>query len=59
MQAALSSSTSSSLAAGAGVARGGGYANAWGCARGLVSQHGLRRGLYAGLGPTLLREVPG
>ncbi|CAB1109297.1 unnamed protein product [Ectocarpus sp. CCAP 1310/34] len=57
MQAALSSAPSSSspLAARAG----GGYANAWGCARGLVAERGLRRGLYAGLGPTLLREVPG
>ncbi|CAN0026079.1 unnamed protein product [Ectocarpus fasciculatus] len=57
MQAALSSapSSSSSLAARAG----GGYANAWGCARGLVAEHGFRGGLYAGLGPTLLREVPG
>ncbi|CAN0186324.1 unnamed protein product [Ectocarpus sp. 13 AM-2016] len=57
MQAALSSapSSTSSLAARAG----GGYANAWGCARGLVAENGLRGGLYAGLGPTLLREVPG
>ncbi|CAM9679947.1 unnamed protein product [Ectocarpus sp. 4 AP-2014] len=57
MQAALSSAPSSpsSLAARAG----GGYANAWGCARGLVAENGLRGGLYAGLGPTLLREVPG
>eukprot|EP00752_Nemacystus_decipiens_P011611 g10309.t1 len=58
MQAAMSSSSSSSVVAGV-AGSGGGYANAWGCARGLVAEHGLRRGLYAGLGPTLLREVPG
>lgn len=59
MQAALSSSSPSLLVAGVSGGGGGGYANAWGCARGLVSEHGLRKGLYAGLGPTLLREVPG
>lgn len=62
MQAALSSSSSSSSASSllaSGVCkRGGGYANAWGCARGLVSEQGLRRGLFAGLAPTLLRDVP-
>ncbi|CAN0171239.1 unnamed protein product [Ectocarpus sp. 6 AP-2014] len=57
MQAALSSSPSASSSVAARA--GGGYANAWGCARGLVAEHGLRGGLYAGLGPTLLREVPG
>ncbi|CAM9975230.1 unnamed protein product, partial [Hapterophycus canaliculatus] len=64
MQAALSSSASSSSSStssllASGVSRrGGGYANAWGCARGLVSEQGLRRGLFAGLAPTLLRDVP-
>lgn len=58
MQAAVASAYSSPV--GLGMPRGGaGYTNAWGCARGLVAEHGVRRGLYAGLGPTLLREVPG
>lgn len=34
------------------------YSNTWSCARGLVEEQGLVRGLYAGLNPTLLREVP-
>lgn len=36
----------------------GGYPNAWACARGLVAEQGLVRGLYAGFNPTMLREVP-
>lgn len=57
MQAAVSSA---SKGVASGVPRGGaGYANAWGCARNLVAEHGMWRGLFAGLGPTLFREVPG
>ncbi|CAM9205534.1 unnamed protein product [Choristocarpus tenellus] len=37
----------------------GSYSNAWVCARGLVMEQGVRKGLFAGLGPTLMREVPG
>lgn len=36
-----------------------GYANVWGCARGLVADQGVWRGLYAGLGPTVMRVAPG
>lgn len=41
--------------------RGGsrGYANVWRCAKGLVADQGIWKGLYAGLGPTLLRAAPG
>ncbi|CAN0265202.1 unnamed protein product [Laminaria digitata] len=68
MQAAIASAPSPQAAAAAsatkavagGLTRGGaGYSNAWGCARGLVAENGLQKGLYAGLGATLLREVPG
>ena len=71
MQAAIASAPSPSkgphaaaaaaaVTVGGGVGRGGAsYSNAWGCARGLVTENGLRKGLYAGLGPTMLREVPG
>lgn len=46
--------------AGAGVTGGGAaYANAWVCAKSLVAEQGLFRGLYAGFSPTLWRHVPG
>lgn len=57
---AAAAAAAATTAVAGGVTGGGArYSNAWGCARGLVAENGLRKGLYAGLAPTLLREVPG
>lgn len=57
---AAAAAAAATTAVAGGVSGGGAtYSNAWVCARALVEENGLRRGLFAGLGPTLLREVPG